>query len=65
MAKLIRINDTYVNLDAVAAIEIKYYWNYSKPCFVAIHTGSGIIKEELTQDEGKRIEALLKERLEW
>lgn len=25
MAKLIRINDVYVNLDEVAAIEIKYY----------------------------------------
>ena len=63
MAKLIKINDTYVNLDAVAAIEIKHYWNYSKPYHVAIHTGSDTIKEELTESDGKRIEALLKERL--
>lgn len=63
MAKLTRINDVYVNLDEVAAIEIRYYWNHSKPYHVIIHTGSDTIKEDLTSSEGKHLEALLKERL--
>ena len=63
MANLIKINDTYVNLDAVAAIRIEYHWNYSKPYCVYVYTGSGTVKEELTHDEGKHIEALLKEQL--
>lgn len=64
MAKLIRMNDTYVNLDAVAAIKIDHYWNYSKPYHVVIYTSSGTIKEELTYGEGKDLEAWLKKQLD-
>lgn len=58
--ELIKINDTYINLETIAAIKIVHYRQRSKPYHIIIHTGSGTVEEELTYDEGKRLEALLK-----